>query len=159
MFNMISMIACMAKNRVIGQNGNIPWHIKEDFQHFKRYTLNKAVLMGRTTFKSLNEKPLVNRTNYVLTSNIDLYKDRNDIIVINNLLDTLNEYMNTNNELVIIGGEKVYKQCLPYCDEIILSVINKDYDGDTYFPEFENDFYLYDVVKYSEFSVLYYRRS
>ena len=156
---MISLIACKARNNVIGKDGNIPWHIKEDFIHFKKYTMGKKVIMGRSTFVSINEKPLPNRENIVLTKNKEIYKDRTDIIVINSLDEILNKYKNSEEELVIMGGESVYKQALPFAKKIVLSVINKDYEGDTYFPLLPKEFKVYDVVHFDEFDVNYYKRN
>ena len=160
MFNfMITLIACMAHNRVIGRDNEIPWHIKEDFIHFKNYTLNKTCIMGRKTFLSLNEKPLPKRNNIVLTRDLSFYKDRKDIKVVSSLDEILKHYKNSEEELIVMGGETVYRQALPFADKIVLSIIHRDYEGDTYFPEFEDNFKVDEIKNYDEFDVYYYKRN
>ena len=156
---MITLIACMAHNRTIGKDGTIPWHIKEDFIHFKNYTLNKTCVMGRKTFISINEKPLPKRNNIVLTKDTSRYKERNDIEVTSSLIEVLNRFKNSEEELIVMGGETIYRQSLPFADKIVLSVIHKDYDGDTFFPIFEDDFKIIEIKNYDEFDVYYYKRN
>ena len=156
---MITLIACMAHNRCIGKDGTIPWHIKEDFIHFKNYTLNKTCVMGRKTFISINEKPLPKRNNIVLTKDTSRYKERNDIEVTSSLIEVLNRFKNSEEELIVMGGETIYRQALPFADKIVLSVIHKDYDGDTFFPIFEDDFKIIEIKNYDEFDVYYYKRN
>lgn len=153
---MIKLIVAHDPNFLIGKDGGLPWSIREDLLHFKNETLNKTVLMGYTTFKSLNYKPLKNRKNIVMIEDvnqplIDNVEYRND------LMNVLNEYKNKD-ELYVIGGASIYKQCLPYVDELVISYVYKEYSGDTYLTNYLNDFVLYKVEKHEEFEVRRYKR-
>jgi dihydrofolate reductase len=132
------IIAAVAENNVIGKDGEIPWHIPEDLQHFKKKTTGNTVVMGRKTFQSLPEsfKPLPNRQNIVLTNSN--FEPKNESVVLANSLN--DAWQKAKNEKVfIIGGERVYKQTMKEADKIILTEIEKRYDGDTYFPKFSKD--------------------
>lgn len=134
----IIIIAAVAKNNVIGKDGKMPWDIKEDLEHFKRLTLNHTVVMGRKTFDSLPFKPLKNRTNIVLTSNKEFSHDR--VVVRHSLKEAIDFAKDKAEEkLFIIGGQKVYAEGMRYADTLEITRINKAYDGDTYFPEINNE--------------------
>ena len=147
-------IAAMARNRVIGANGGIPWHLPEDFRWFKRATLGGVVVMGRKTFESLG-KPLPGRRNIILSSN---YK-ASEIEVIPSF-----EQFNPNNyapaQVWIIGGAEIYKQALPKCTDLYLSLIAAEPSGDTFFPEFEHLFDFESVIeKHDAFEIRHYIRN
>lgn len=131
---MISLIAAMGKNRVIGKNNKLPWHIPEDLSWFKTQTINKTILMGRKTYESLG-KPLKNRNNLILTRNTNYIADKN-ITVYNDIKTILDE----NKELIVIGGQEIYELFLPYTNKIYLTIIESEFDGDAFFPQLiEND--------------------
>ena len=153
---MIKLIVAHDPNFLIGKNGGLPWSIKEDLLHFKNETLNKTVLMGYTTFKSLNSKPLKNRKNIVMIEDINQTPIEN-VEYRNDLMNVLKEFENKNG-LYIIGGASIYKQCLPYVNELVISYIYKKYDGDTYLVNYLNNFELYQTTKYNEFEVRRYKR-
>lgn len=141
---MISIIVAIAKNGVIGINNTLPWHYKEDLKYFKETTLNKTVVMGRNTFESIisrNNKVLPNRNNVILTSNKNYYFE--GATFINDLDDFLSN--NKDEEIFIIGGKKLYELTLDKADKLYITHINKEYEGDTYFPEV--NFNLFDLVK------------
>jgi dihydrofolate reductase len=126
----LAIIAAIARNRVIGKAGALPWHISEDLKRFKRLTTGHAVLMGRRTFESIGE-PLPNRRNVVVTSRhipgLETYPS------IESALDALKDQ-----ELVfVIGGGRVYSQLLDRVDELYLTLVERDVDGDTLFPPYE----------------------
>lgn len=154
---MITLIACMSENRVIGKNGGIPWSNKEDLKHFRNYTLNKTLLMGSKTFASLNFKPLKNRHNIVLTSTNN-YDNYAGIEVIHDVTNLIKQYQNSEEELCVIGGGSIYQLMLPYASHIVLSKLHQEVDGDTYFPTFEENFKIEDIKHFEDFDVYYYRR-
>lgn len=135
----IVIIAAVAeKNRVIGKDGRLPWHISEDLRRFKQLTLGHAVLMGRKTFESIVarlDKPLPERRNLVLTSR-ESFSDFHDVEVYPSINDALNAAANES-MLFIIGGESVYRETLPLADRLELTIVNGDYEGDAFFPEYQ----------------------
>ena len=154
---MISLIVAYSRNnKVIGVNNQIPWHIKEDFIHFKNYTTNKTIIMGEQTFYSIG-KPLPNRKTIVATIK-DFKYDHEDVTVTNDLFKTLQEYKNTDEELVVCGGATIYKLALPYVDKMIISEVKKSYNGDAFFPSFEENFVLESEEEKEEFIIKTYRR-
>ena len=143
----ITLIAAMDDNLGIGKDGRLPWHNKEDLQHFKDYTEGKVCAMGRKTWDSLPVKPLPNRDNIILsrcntnlkTMSLVLYDGYGREIT---EIDTLSiiESIHCNmasDELVIIGGASIYEQFMPYATHMVLTHINGDYNCDTFFPEFD----------------------
>ena len=127
----ISLIAAMAKNRVIGRMGDIPWKIPGEQKIFKKITLGHAVIMGRKTYESL-ERPLEGRTNIIVTRQSDYVAE--GCIVVHDLSQALNSCPPGEDEAFIIGGGQLYLAAFAICDRIYLSVIPRDIDGDTYFP-------------------------
>lgn len=132
----ISLIAAMAKNRTIGVNGGLPWHLKKDMKYFKAQTLGKPMIMGRKTFQSFGERPLPKRPHIVITRDIN-YKPEGVTIChsLNDALKTANSM--TNDEIMVIGGGEIYKAALSYCDRIYLTEVDIDIEGDTLFPTFD----------------------
>ena len=134
---MITIIAAIGKNREIGKDNQLIWRIKEDMMFFKENTIGKPIVMGRKTFESLPNK-LPNRKHIILTSkNLDL---DDDIVIchsIDEVLDWINDY---NDEVMIIGGAKVYSEFLPYSDRLLLTEIDDyDADADAFFPEIDDN--------------------
>lgn len=154
---MITLIAAMDEERVIGYEGSIPWHIKEDLQHFKEATINKPVIMGRKTYESL-KGPLSDRLNIVVSSNPNYLQEHPEVRVIQDLGSFLKRIQKEEAEYMIIGGASIYQESLPYADKIILSLIKGKHDGDTFFPEFESSFKLESQISKGDFSVLIYKR-
>ncbi|MBI2651863.1 type 3 dihydrofolate reductase [Candidatus Woesearchaeota archaeon] len=131
----ISLIAAMGKNRIIGKNNSLPWRLPEDMKRFKQLTLGKPVVMGRKTFESIG-KPLPNRTNIIITHDKN-YKAEGCIIV-----HSVKEALKTaegNKEVMIIGGEKIFREFLPIADRMYLTFIDEDFEGDAYFPEYDKE--------------------
>jgi len=85
----VAQIVAMSQNRAIGKDNQLPWHISEDLKHFKKHTNGGIVIMGRKTFESMGAKPLPNRTNFVITTNLDYQVDDDAVIVMHNLDDAL----------------------------------------------------------------------
>ncbi len=132
---MIAIVAC-SSNWIIGADGKIPWKVSEDMQFFKKTTSEHILLMGRKTFDSLGG-PLNNRINYVLTKK-ELISNRPDLRFINNINEiryTLKEE-DRNKKIFLCGGAEIYEQFLPYCYEMLLTMINVEVDGDVTMPRF-----------------------
>jgi len=132
----IIIIAAIAKNRVIGRaNGEMPWHIKEEFQHFKQITFSSTIVMGRKTFETLG-KPLKGRENIIITGNKDFKVDFEETKLFHSLDESINYCKSKNYDKVfVIGGGKIYTQALPLADEMILSFMKFEAEGEVIFPE------------------------
>ena len=152
---MFKIIVAHDPNRVIGNGINIPWHIREDFLHFKRTTLNHTLIMGSTTFKSIG-KPLPNRKTIVINSSKDF--DAMGEEVCTNLNEVMNRYKDSDEVVFVVGGASIYQQMIDYVDEMIISLVKKEYEGNVYFPEYEDKFETYKEEEYDEFIVKYLRR-
>jgi dihydrofolate reductase len=151
-------IVAMAPDRVIGFRGKLPWPpIKEDFRWFKRLTMGFPLLMGRSTFESIG-KPLEGRYTYILTS--DQYKTTKPVgktYAYVSETQVLNLPVDVQNNLWVCGGAKVYHRFLPFCDEIYVSHIIDEYDGDTFMPQFEERFPNSEILyEYKNFWILKY---
>lgn len=128
----ISMIWAMDRNHLIGKNNQLPWHIPRDTAFFIEKTRDKTVLMGRKTWESLGSKPLKDRRNVVLT------RDRQFTCEGCTVVHTLEEALQLDEgkeELMVIGGAEIYKLMLPYADQLIITWIDAEFEGDAYFPE------------------------
>ncbi len=124
---MITIIAACSKNRVIGKDNSLIWRLPEDLKRFKSLTTGRNVLMGRKTFESIG-KPLPNRTNIVVTRDKSYKKE--GILVYNSYTEVLPIFR----DIVVIGGGEIYQQMIQFADIIELTLIDKEFDGDTLFP-------------------------
>ncbi len=129
----VSIIAAMDRNRLIGNRNQLPWHLPADLAHFKRVTMGKPVIMGRKTFESIG-RPLPGRTNIVLTGSADFHAD--GVLVASSLEQAL-EYAAGANEAMVIGGGMIYRLVLPSADRLYLTLVDNAYDGDAWFPDFD----------------------
>jgi dihydrofolate reductase len=137
---MVSIIAAVAKNGVIGNSNGLPWYIPEDLKHYKQITTGHTLIMGRKTFESIMKslgKPLPNRKNVVVTHNIG-YKVPQEVLVYTSLEDAL-EATKDDGEVFINGGGEIYKQTMKLADRIYLTEIHEDKEGDVFFPEFDRE--------------------
>lgn len=133
----IAMIAAMAKNRVIGKDNQMPWHLPADLRHFKQVTMGKPVIMGRKTYESIG-KALPGRLNIVITRNASY--DLQDAVVVSSVdaaRDVVKAQQPSATEIMIIGGGKVYEQLLDEADKLYLTFIDLDVEGDTQFPDYQ----------------------
>lgn len=130
----ISLIAAMANNRVIGKDNQMPWHLPADLGHFKTKTLGKPVIMGRKTYESIG-RPLPGRRNIVITRNSSYKAEGCEMAA--SLEDAI-ELVNEVEELMIIGGGHLYSQAMPLADRLYLTFIDLDVDGDTKFPQYDH---------------------
>jgi dihydrofolate reductase len=136
----IALIAAMADNRVIGVDGSLPWRIPADLKHFKALTMGKPVVMGRRTFSSIG-RPLPGRPNIVVSSGnalphgLDVAADVEEAIAVarRRAVECRAE------EIMIIGGETLYRALLPRADRIYLTEVHEEVTGDAFFPELDAD--------------------
>lgn len=146
----ISLIAAMSKNRVIGRDNQLPWRISEDLKFFKEITLGKAVLMGRKTFESIG-RPLPKRENLVLSREQGFQiPGANVFESIEKALDFAENKLGVE-DLMVVGGENLYKQLMNRADRIYLTLWDKEVAGDSYFPDFDESKYRMSVLKKSSF--------
>ncbi len=132
----LTIVVAMAKTRVIGVDGDLPWRLSDDLKFFKQATSNKPVIMGRKTYESIG-RPLPNRDNIVITRNNDF--TANGVTVANSLEDAIAiaeafAFAKECPEICIIGGGTIYEQALPHISTIFLTEVDADITGDTYFP-------------------------
>ncbi len=124
----------MAANRVIGIDNKMPWHLSADLRNFKKITMGKPILMGRKTFESIGG-PLPGRTNVVISRNPG-YRWEN-CFVYNSIDSAIAACSAEHDEVMIIGGSSFYEAMLPKASRLYLTQIHDDFEGDTYFPEFD----------------------
>ena len=134
----IIVIVAVAQNGVIGKDGDIPWRIKEDFQHFKDLTMGHPCIMGDKTYESLpeNAKPLPGRENIVLTFDKNYHPEGTTIF---HSFEEAIEYCKDKEKVFITGGASIYKLGLKAADILELTRIHKDFEGDVFFPEINFD--------------------
>lgn len=135
---MLAFIWAEAANKVIGKDGNLPWHIADDMAFFKETTLNHQIICGYTTFKSFG-RPLPKRKNLILT-----HRDPSEFpesVIVFNSKDDLLQYANKfpNEMIFVVGGRAIYQELLPYTDYLYRTKIDKNVDGDTKMVEINYD--------------------
>ena len=140
----ISAIAAMARNRVIGKDNAMPWHLPDDLKIFKTRTMNKPVIMGRKTFESVLAhigKPMPGRHSIIISRGDYHYPGVNVHASLGSALDEARAWAAQNNadEIIIGGGAQIYQLALPVTDRIYLTVVDADYDGDAHFPALGNE--------------------
>ena len=132
----ISMIAAMADNRIIGKDNQMPWHLPADFAWFKRCTMGKPVVMGRKTYESIG-RPLPGRLNIVISRDASLFIEGvTTVTSIEQALEVAGEV----EEVMIIGGGAIYAACLPMANKLYITHIEAEIEGDTQFPDWGNKF-------------------
>ena len=134
----LSMIAAVARNRVIGKDNRLLWHLPEDMKHFREVTRGKPVIMGRKTWESLPEafRPLPGRHNIVLSRTPD-YTPPGAAVA--GSLDEALRLAGPVEEVFIIGGEALYRKALPQAQRLYLTEIDQEFEGDAFFPEFKRE--------------------
>lgn len=137
-----SHIVAMAKNRTIGSEGKLPWHIPEDLKYFKDMTLNKTIIMGRKTFDSIG-KALPKRRNIILTRDKTFKAPQTEVFNdLDSIMLNLKKTCTANEEIFIVGGGEIYNLTLPITDKIYITLVDSDFNGDAKYPEFENKYKL-----------------
>lgn len=151
-----AIVGMSGRNRVIGRNGDLPWRLPEDLKWFKKLTMGHPIVMGRKTMESL-PRPLPGRRNLVLSRSIppDNFPDGFVQVSIEDLESTLAG----NPEAWVIGGAEIYRLLIPRCEEVYLSYIFAEHEGDTFLPPFEDDFELAEILtKTDDFELRRYAR-
>jgi dihydrofolate reductase len=125
----LTIVAAMARNRGIGIDGKMPWHLPNELRHFKATTLGKPIVMGRKTWESIG-RPLPGRQNIVISRNREYAGEGFDLC---QSLDHALE-ISSGNEVMVIGGGELYKQALPMASRMVLTLVDCEPDADTFFP-------------------------
>lgn len=151
-----SLIAAISDNFVIGKNKDIPWRIKEDWQLFKKTTLDSVLIMGKGTWDSLPKKPLPNRINIILS------KEPFEVegaTVVTNLDDALSIAESYKKPIFVIGGGYVYSQTINGAKWLYISHVKGEFEGDVFFPKFNpHDYIILEEKQYSNFTFRKYER-
>ena len=132
----ISMIAAMDFNRLIGNNNQLPWYLPADFSHFKAMTMGKPIVMGRKTFESIG-KPLPGRQNIVLSRNPEVKFEGADCV--SDFSQAVSLVGDEVEEIIIIGGSSIYEMLLPEIDRMYLTYVDAEFSGDAWFPTFDKN--------------------
>lgn len=130
----ISLIVAMSSNRAIGLANQMPWHLSADLKRFKQLTMGNPILMGRKTFESI-ARPLPGRTNIIVSRN-PAYRPEG-CIVVGTVETAINHACQLADEVFVIGGSTLYEATLPIADTLYITQINRDFNGDTFFPDFD----------------------
>lgn len=136
---MISLMVAHDLNRVIGQGNQLPWHIPEDLAYFKKHTVGKGIVMGRNTFESIG-KPLPKRRNIVVSRQQDLKIE--GVHVVHSIEDAVKMAEEVHQEVMVIGGEQIFKSVLSIADRLYITFIRNEFEGDTYFPLYGEEWNL-----------------
>lgn len=134
----ISIIAAMDNNRLIGNNNQLPWHLPADFAHFKAVTMGKPIIMGRKTYESIG-KPLPGRINIVLSRNPDIAYEGVECVT---SFDDAIALVPDAEEVMVIGGSTIYEMLLPRVDRLYLTYVDGEFKGDAWFPDFDQSEWL-----------------
>lgn len=127
----LTLVAAMGRNRVIGRDGDMPWHFSEDLKHFKRTTIGGVMIMGRKTFDSIG-RPLPGRRSIVITRSADWSHEGVEVV---HSLDEALMLAGTEAPVFVVGGGEIYAQALPLATRLVLTEIDDAPEGDTYFPD------------------------
>lgn len=132
---MLSIIVAIAKNYAIGKDNKLLWHLPKDLKRFKQLTTGHTIIMGRKTFNSLG-RVLPNRKHIILCNDMEMNVDNENVVIMKDISD-LDYYINNEEENFVIGGATIYKLLMPYCNKMYVTEIDKEFDGDVYFPEID----------------------
>lgn len=130
---MITMIAARSRSGVIGSENSLPWQLVGELKYFKQMTEGLTVVMGRKTFESMGSKPLPNRVNIVLSRDPNFHPEGEVVPVLGS------ENLNRDINLMVIGGEQIYREFLSEAERLILTEVDIDVEGDARFPDFSMD--------------------
>lgn len=128
----ITLIAAMGKNREIGLDGQMPWHLPAELQHFKKATMDRAIVMGRKTWQAIG-RPLSGRQNIVISRNTGLKAEGAEVV--SSLQQAVDQ--STSPEIMVIGGGQLYELALPMAQRLILTLIDIEPEADTWFPQWD----------------------
>lgn len=143
----ISIIVAIAQNNAIGKDNQLLWHLPGDLKRFKQLTTGHTIIMGKRTFESLPIRPLPNRRSLVIT---DIIEEKIEGCEMAYSIDEAIEKMEIGTENFVIGGGSIYKQFLPFADKLYLTIIKREYEADTFFPEINYD--EYNIIDHEDHS-------
>ena len=132
---MLSIIVAKAKNNVIGKDNSLIWHLPEDLKRFKQITTGHTIIMGRKTFESLG-RVLPNRHHVILCNDMEMSIDNENVEILDDI-SKLEKYIKSDEENFVIGGATMYKLLMPYCKKMYITEIDKEFEGDVFFPEID----------------------
>ncbi|MGC1455464.1 MAG: dihydrofolate reductase [Nitrospirota bacterium] len=153
----ISIIAAMAENRVIGRENELPWDLPSEHRRFKEITMGHPVIMGRRTFESIGH-PLTGRKNIIITTQQGFAPE--GCTIVKDLQEAITACGNAD-EVFICGGESVFREAVPLADRIYLTIVDEEFDGDAYFPEIPDAFVEVERRKFEDilpYSMVRYER-
>ena len=134
---MLSIVVAKAKNNIIGKDNKIIWHLPEDLKHFKKITTGHTIIMGRKTFQSLG-RVLPNRKHIIFSNNPSFNVNGENVKVVHSLLE-IQDLIEGKEEAFVIGGAMIYNFLMPYVKKMYVTEIEKDFEGDTFFPKIDNN--------------------
>lgn len=132
---MLSIIAAVARNNALGRDNKMPWHLPNDLKRFRKITSGHTIIMGRKTFLSLPNL-LPNRYHIVLTRDKSFQVKASNVKIVHSIAELM-EIIDKQEENFVIGGGEIYTQLLPYAQKLYLTLIDKEYEADTFFPEID----------------------
>ncbi len=142
---MIRIIAAIGdKNNVLGKNNTLLWHLPKDFKRFQELTSGNPIIMGRKTFESLPGL-LKNRTHIVITRNKNWIHE--GVIVVSSVEEAIREAVKISSEVYVIGGGEIYALAMPLADELLITRVHGDFEGDAFFPEIKPEWKLREVIE------------
>ena len=133
----VTMIAAVGQNRELGKDNKLLWNLPADMKRFKEITSGHVIIMGRKTFESIG-KVLPNRKHIIFSQNRDLKYDDENVQVVHSMLE-IKEYIDNDEENFVIGGAMIYNLLMPHVTKMYVTQINKDFEGDAFFPKINED--------------------
>lgn len=130
---LLSLIVAMDRNRLIGRENQLPWHLSADLKHFKAVTMGKPIIMGRKTYESIG-KPLPGRRNLVISRDANYNAAGCEVFI---TVDAALAALGDVEEAVVIGGMGIYQLAMPQVQKMYLTVIDAEFEGDAWFPEYD----------------------
>lgn len=134
---MLSIIVAKAKNNTIGKNNQLLWQIPDDLKRFKELTTGHTIIMGRKTFESLG-RVLPNRKHIIFSQNPDFKVNDENVEIVHSMLQ-IQQYIEDEEENFVIGGAMIYNLLMPYVSKMYVTEIDKEFDGDTFFPRIDSE--------------------
>ena len=148
---MIALIVAVAENGIIGKDGKMPWRIPGELKRFRELTTGNVVVMGRRTFEAVGCQPLPDRTNIIVSRTMEDSKE--DYLVARSLEEAI--AMAGNQDVYITGGSGLYKESLPLVEKMYITEVHKEFEGDTWFPKFDESQFVKTVDEYHEGEIPY----
>ena len=132
----LTSIVAIAQNGVIGKDNDLIWHLPDDLKHFKNLTKGHTIIMGRKTWESIGSKPLPKRRHIVITRNSEYVASGAEVVT---SVETAIALIENDEQPFIVGGAEIYKLAMPHVQRLELTYVHHEFDGDTFFPEFDKN--------------------